>query len=106
MNHKQLKEGITYPCYICDYEARKKSNLIDHIKSKHEGVRYPCNQCDFQALYKTNLTAHIKSRHADIRYPCDQCDYQIKYKSSNFVIINVNVWYNLCHFNSNSISLV
>ena len=20
MNHKQLKEGITYPCYICDLD--------------------------------------------------------------------------------------
>ena len=46
MNHKQ--KDAKFPCYLCDYKARKKGTLQVHIHSNHRGVKFPCNQCDYR----------------------------------------------------------
>merc|ERR1711974_280031 len=48
-----------YPCDHCDYQATRKSQLQEHIQSKHEGINYPCDHCDYQATRKSQLQEHI-----------------------------------------------
>ena len=45
------------------YRAKKKSDLIGHLKSKHEGAEYPCNQCYYKASENSLLIRHLKSKH-------------------------------------------
>ena len=32
-------EGIKFDCKLCDYEANRKSNLSQHVKSIHKGIK-------------------------------------------------------------------
>ena len=50
-------------CNQCDYQAKHKSSLRHHKRSKHDGVKYTCNKCDYQASWKKSLTQHILSKH-------------------------------------------
>ena len=52
---KSIQKQVNYPCGQCDYIAKRKNNLLAHIKSIHEGVQFPCDQCD----YKTNRKASL-----------------------------------------------
>ena len=42
---------------------KAKSDLYNHIQSKHEGIKYPCNQCDHQAMERGSLKKHVLSKH-------------------------------------------
>ena len=63
-------------CRQCDYQAKYRSHLQQHVKSIHEGVKHPCHKCDYKASEKGSLLRHIKSKHIGVEYPCDQCHYK------------------------------
>ena len=52
--------SVKYQCHQCDYEAKHKYRLNEHIQSKHEGVRYPCDLCSFKSSSKSSLKLHVK----------------------------------------------
>ena len=56
-----MHEGERYPCEKCDYKARERGSLRQHIKPIHEGERYTCEKCDYKATQKGSLRQHIKS---------------------------------------------
>ena len=63
-----ISKVIQYHCHQCDYAAKHKDNLSNHIKSRHKGIRYPCNQCDFKATTKGVLKTHSEAIHEGVRY--------------------------------------
>ena len=73
---KHFCHTVKHPCNQCDYTATFRSNLYQHIKSRHEGKLIPCNQCNYKATHKDDLLTHINSRHEDVEFPCDKCNYK------------------------------
>ena len=69
-------EGVYYSCYQCNYLAKDISQLIQHVNFIHEGVPYPCQQCDYKAKDKTHLIHHLKLVHEVVCYSCYQCDFK------------------------------
>ena len=93
MAHSKTKEGCEYKTMYKnasnnffdskhDYKARRKSDLIGYLKSKHEGVKYPCYQCYNEFSDRSNLVRHFKSKHDGVKYPCDHCGYKASNKSN------------------------
>ena len=64
-HYRSKHEGVKYPCNLCDYQAKKLSNLQRHIQFVHEGFKYSCNQCDYQATKQSYLDTHILAKHSD-----------------------------------------
>ena len=54
-------KGGKHPCSKCDYKAKKRSQLKQHIKSIHEGIKYPCDQCNKNFSFPGDLRKHEKS---------------------------------------------
>ena len=44
-----------FACGKCEYQATKKSNLVQHQRAVHDGVKYPCGECGHQATSKGHL---------------------------------------------------
>ena len=63
-------EGIKFDCKLCDYEANRKSNLSQHVKSIHEGIKYDCKLCDYKAKQRNSLTKHVESIHEGFKFEC------------------------------------
>ena len=69
----------------CNYQARFKTVLTAHIKSKHKGVKYACNQCDYPATQQGNLRTHVQFKHdksVHYYYGCNQCKQKFTRKGS------------------------
>ena len=58
-----MKEGMKYPCNMCQAILNSKTYLYDHIKSVHQGIRYQCNQCQYKATLNNSMNEHIKVKH-------------------------------------------
>ena len=82
-HRKSIHEGVRYPCDQCDFQARRKSSLTEHIL-KHEGVKYSCDQCDSQFTDKSSLPKHIQTQHEGVKYTCDHCGHQTTRKEYLF----------------------
>ena len=51
-------------CKVCDKTEIKKSNLINHIDSKHiDGVSHNCNQCERSFRTKRSMVTHMTHDH-------------------------------------------
>ena len=58
-------------CVLCasnsrdhyEYNTRYKSNLKNHIYSKHEGDKYACNQFKYHSKQQIRLKKHKESKH-------------------------------------------
>ena len=46
-----------------------------HWQPVHEGVQYPCNLCNYKAKQKSELKTHLKTIHRRLYYLCGQCGY-------------------------------
>ena len=48
MSNEELKEdevGNKFSCHLCDYRAKNKMSVKQHVESKHEGICYSCDYC-------------------------------------------------------------
>ena len=62
---RQQREKMSCSCPDCGKEFSTRSNLQQHIQSKHNGVRYgPCLCCDPPQLFTTRqkLRQHVRAR--------------------------------------------
>ena len=63
-------EGIKFDCKLCDYEANRKSNLSQHVKSIHEGIKFDWKLCDYKSIQRNSFTKHVKSIREGIKFEC------------------------------------
>ena len=72
MTNKQISPylhnptGVYYSCDRCDYKAKRKFNLKQHVESMHEGIYYSCELCDYKAKRKFNLKQHMRVQHGNV----------------------------------------
>ena len=105
-NNVNVNLDNNYLCNQCDFKAKRKTRLNEHIESKHYGVRKDCSQCGKLFVSRTSLYNHIKSHHQDLTdYLCnhDQCNFKAKRKKKlryhiNSVHLGVNYPCNRCDF--------
>nr|CAI5856724.1 unnamed protein product [Callosobruchus analis] len=61
-------DGNTYFCHHCDYAARSKCHLINHM-NVHKNSRhfYSCYSCDFRSNSRILLIAHTRTHSSETR---------------------------------------
>ena len=58
-----------FKCATCDYTARTKGNLDNHMR-KHTGERpFICKLCQKSYTQKSSLNTHIKTVHSETNGP-------------------------------------
>jgi len=92
--HKKMVHGERdrVKCHYdgCDYSAKWKGGVNQHIRRVHEGVRFPCDQCDFVGLENRHLKYHIKKSHQVSQiFSCSLCDYKTT-SDEKYLKIHVN----------------
>ena len=55
-------------CTQCDYKARKKLQLKEHILTTHERMKMQCDRCPKSYSHPRNLKKHIRADHSGIQF--------------------------------------
>ena len=83
-----------HKCRCYNKFSSSKASLLDQIVI-HSDKLLPCAKCEFTAKRRQYLSQHIRSKHNDILNKCEFCDYtaltqaqsnlhvQLKYESYN-----------------------
>jgi hypothetical protein len=62
-----------YQCEKCPKMYGRRSNLLQHIRTKHENLRYPCQDCDRVFTSKLGLKNHKTIIHLKKLFKCKVC---------------------------------
>ncbi len=78
--HRTRKHDLGGPrlmCHACDYTNTNKSNLENHVKTKHDGViEFKCDECEYGTNLRGNLERHMAARHRGVKENrCSECGY-------------------------------
>ena len=69
-------EGERFACNICHIEVQTNTSLKRHKRIQHEMVpNIHCEYCDYKAKTKSRIKEHIDNVHMKIRHECGECDY-------------------------------
>ena len=64
INSKMFKEAGLWQCSECSYQSNKKSNVYEHVESKHVmHGGYVCPVCEKVCRSKNALRSHHHSNH-------------------------------------------
>ena len=64
-------------CNECDDEFEVKSELENHIQSKHTRMdEFTCDKCDYKGVSSVELEHHRKSIHSYFIYFCGACKFE------------------------------
>ena len=55
-----VHEGVRYPCNLCNYKAKQKSEL-KRLKTIHERLYYLCGQCGY-TKFQSKKHLHARNR--------------------------------------------
>ena len=80
-----VHEVKEFKCLQCDFEAKSRHYLRNHIQFIHERLsckKYKCDHCDHESTKKIHLQEHTKSIHEGRTFPCPQCDFKAKHKQN------------------------
>ena len=75
---KEREAQMDLTCHICHVKKNSRQMLTLHIQADHEGIRYNCTEegCNYSAKQKTQLRNHINIKHLGIKVHCEVCDYK------------------------------
>ena len=63
-------------CLICDKTFPNLSHFNRHMRNVHlDDRRFLCTLCDFRAKRKEHLRDHMKTHSAEKEYKCENCDF-------------------------------
>ena len=60
---KDLETHSLFSCEHCQFSARRKHLMRDHVEKVHEGIIHPCQKCPFVAKTGDTLRTHMKTQH-------------------------------------------
>jgi len=64
-------------CEICDKPFKTEWLLKRHIENVHRNLRnYECSYCDFKAKSRGQLGEHLKIHSGEEHFYCDNCDFK------------------------------
>lgn len=68
-----------WPCTMCNYVGKSKSNLTGHMDRVHNKT-FKCQYCSYACLAETTLSKHVDIFHnvAERRYACPKCPYRAR----------------------------
>ncbi|XP_047114679.1 zinc finger protein 33B-like isoform X1 [Schistocerca piceifrons] len=73
------EENAIWRCDMCDYEASKKSVLINHIRKRHAAGAVACNYCEKyffdEESAKLHERTHLKSKEDESEPPMYMCEF-------------------------------
>ena len=74
---------LKFSCTKCDKDYISRSQLLDHIATKHSGVKHLCNNCDKSFQSKTALNLHSKTIHdGPKKFECKRCRNKFNQKGT------------------------
>ena len=73
----------TFPCELCEFEAKDKAYLKQHTKTIHlQQKNFKCDLCGNEYTARNGLSSHMKTFHNSEEKPekCDQCEFATQTK--------------------------
>ncbi|XP_069997014.1 protein tramtrack, beta isoform isoform X13 [Penaeus vannamei] len=65
-----------HQCPYCDYNTKKSTNLVTHLRT-HTGEKpFPCTYCPHSATTKESLKRHIRTHTGEKPYVCSHCPFR------------------------------
>ena len=58
---KDLETHSLFSCEHCQFSARRKHVMRDHVENIHEGIIHPCQKCSFVAKTGDALKNHMRT---------------------------------------------
>ena len=52
-----------FNCNICRRQFAKKSQTLEHIETHIDGLQFPCQYCDYVAKSRHSLRDHVRKYH-------------------------------------------
>ncbi|XP_055846092.1 zinc finger protein 37-like [Episyrphus balteatus] len=75
-------KSIQFPCRHCDRKFLQKKKLEHHIMRFHlNECPFKCDICGKCYVTKSNLTDHIRSKHTKTTFDCDKCKRKFESQS-------------------------
>ena len=80
-NHRKSHNLPTYHCQQCEYKAKYRTHLVNHVARKHSGQCLPfkCTVCGIDLKTIEQLENH-KNRAHGTRFLCSFCDKTFAYR--------------------------
>ena len=70
---------LHHSCEVCGYSTPSVTALKEHINALHiQKRKYKCNICDFAAKTKDTLNDHMKTHDGFRHFPCEHCGQVLK----------------------------
>ena len=81
--NKSLKLHIQniLTCEECEQRFDSKTEMTNHLKSKHQEKECKCDECDEYFKDISNMKIHIQKNHVKILFKCTECEQS--FRSSN-----------------------
>nr|XP_027228095.1 zinc finger and SCAN domain-containing protein 2-like [Penaeus vannamei] len=79
-----------HQCPYCDYNTKKSTNLVTHLRT-HTGEKpFPCTYCPHSATTKESLKRHIRTHTGEKPYVCSHCPFRSAEKGNlkNHILIH------------------
>ena len=90
--HETIRKEFIFECDQCEFENKRKGNMIIHIQSIHDKlVKFSCSVCALKSFFKQKITAHIDCHHKQgqarvLVIGCSQCSTEIPHNICDSVI--------------------
>ena len=83
-NLKYYKQVLTigkgvkpFKCALCEFTAKRKGGVLQHLRKHTHERPYSCSLCDFKGSQQNHLDEHFRKIHIEKRVlKCNKCDFE------------------------------